>query len=314
MTIGAHSFGAGYMTRSIRPFKGSEDLHAILRFLRKCREIEPAGDYEHVGDLLWSMRNPSFDAKENICILSEGRRMVGYCIIDGSSFRFGTAPGADSSSDRALLHWAMVKSGASRSIHKIISTQVLETNSERMRLLAEKGFDQNVSYFTKMERNTGTGVEGRSLPDGFSFIDGPDSNMVDEYVRMHKAAWGKGSTYTAEVHAHVTRLPGYRRELNPTIITNDGRVAGSCICWIDRLNRLGEIEPLQVDPDFRRLGLAKSLVVEALRRMKRFGMDSALVYNASVNEAAGRLYATAGFRPNGRVLLYDRLTSDSRAF
>lgn len=139
-------------------------------------------------------------------------------------------------------------------------------------------------------------------------MDGPGEEMFDEYVRMHRSAWGAGSTYSAETHRKVTKLPGYLKELNPTVVKTGGHIVGSCICWPDTMNMIGEIKPLQVDPDYRRIGVARAIVLEAIIRMKLLGMERALVYNSGSNMRAGRLYASAGFKPNGRILIYEKQT------
>ena len=46
------------LAAAARPFAGPADLRAILHFLTACRAEAPAADYEHVGDLLWGLREP----------------------------------------------------------------------------------------------------------------------------------------------------------------------------------------------------------------------------------------------------------------
>ncbi len=69
-------------------------------------------------------------------------------------------------------------------------------------------------------------------------------------------------------------------------------------------NGVGEIEPLGTRPAFRRRGLARAVVLEAINRLKIHGAGTALVYGASVNEPARRLYASVGFRQSRTILTY----------
>jgi ribosomal protein S18 acetylase RimI-like enzyme len=49
-------------------------------------------------------------------------------------------------------------------------------------------------------------------------------------------------------------------------------------------------------------------VLEAINRLKARGAETALVYGASVNEPARRLYASAGFRPERKIFNYVKET------
>jgi mycothiol synthase len=67
------------------------------------------------------------------------------------------------------------------------------------------------------------------------------------------------------------------------------------VFWIDQRNRLGHPEPVGTRPDFRRRGLARSVLSHAMERMRAAGMDSvSLTYDAD-NLAARRLYESLGF-------------------
>ncbi len=207
-----------------------------------------------------------------------------------------------------LLEWGLSKTGLATARHSFSETtitQVLENNMDRRRLLSKYGFARESRHYTVLERDIGT-VEASCLPAGFYPASGPDECMVDAYVSMHRMAWGEGSTYSVEMHRHLQTCPGYNRELNPVIITVDGRIAGSCICWLDEFNLVGEIESLQIAPDFRKLGFGKALLSEAFIRVRRFITLKSLVYSASVNVPAERLYASAGFMPVGKILVYSR--------
>ncbi len=280
-------------------------MQKLLQFLQNCRKINPHGDFEHIGDLLWAMRNPEADPMENACFLIERNAIAGFGMIEGTFLTFRTLPDSTPDNDAALLQWAEKRARLSHP-HDPLQTQVREDNEERIRLLEQSGFKRSGNFFTAMERNTDLHGQEPVLPEGFSFMDGPGDDMLDEYVRMHRSAWGTGSTYSVEAHRRVTRLPGYAKELNPTVVSDGGRIAGSCICWPDKVNRIGEIEPLQVEPGYRRTGIAKAITLEAVFRMRLFGMEKALVYNSGSNIPAGRLYASSGFNPQGTILVYEK--------
>ena len=289
----------------LRPYSSGDDMQQLLQFLQNCRKIKPHGDFENTGDMLWAMRNPDSDPMDNVCFLIERNAVAGFGMIEGTSLTFRTLPDSAPDNDATLLEWAEDRARLSHP-HGPLQTQVREDNVERIHLLEQSGFKRSGNFFTAMERNTDLHGQQPVLPEGFSFMDGPGEEMFDEYVRMHRSAWGPGSTYSVEAHRRVTRLPGYAKELNPTVVTDGGRIAGSCICWPDTVNRIGEIEPLQVEPIYRRIGIARAITLKAVIRMKLFGMERVVVYNSSSNMPAGRAYASSGFNPQGRILVYEK--------
>ncbi len=86
--------------------------------------------------------------------------------------------------------------------------------------------------------------------------------------------------------------------------THVGDLLSSCIGWLDPVNKIAEIEPLGTRPAFARMGLARAVVLEVLRRMRAHGMETALVYGTHANEPARQLYLSAGFEPDRTIYNY----------
>lgn len=64
-----------------------------------------------------------------------------------------------------------------------------------------------------------------------------------------------------------------------------------------RAGRRGYVQRLAVHPDHRRAGVARALVVDGLRWLRRWRADRALVNTQEENTAAAALYRDLGFRP-----------------
>jgi ribosomal protein S18 acetylase RimI-like enzyme len=88
------------------------------------------------------------------------------------------------------------------------------------------------------------------------------------------------------------------------VMSPQGQVAAFCIVWTDDLTKVGHFEPVGTHPDFQRKGLGKSLLFEAMRRLKSEGMTEADVCTNHDNEAAIRLYESVGFQKSKRLLIY----------
>ncbi len=73
------------------------------------------------------------------------------------------------------------------------------------------------------------------------------------------------------------------------------RLAG--FCWTKRHDPgTSEIYVLAVDPDFRRRGIGRFLLLSALDHMTDSGCEKAILYVRDGEEAAERLYRSVGFR------------------
>ena len=96
-----------------------------------------------------------------------------------------------------------------------------------------------------------------------------------------------------EWYRNVQRAPLYRRDLDLVAVAPGGEFASFCTIWFDDVTRTGAFEPVGTAPSHQRQGLAKAVMSEGLRRIKRLG--ATLAYVGSYTPAAHALYASVGF-------------------
>jgi ribosomal-protein-alanine N-acetyltransferase len=82
----------------------------------------------------------------------------------------------------------------------------------------------------------------------------------------------------------------------------EGQVVGMLVLWL--IVDEAHIATLAIQPDYRRQGLAKRLLVEALRAAYQEGARQALLEVRAGNEAAQAMYCTFGFEEVGRRAKY----------
>ena len=97
------------------------------------------------------------------------------------------------------------------------------------------------------------------------------------------------------IYRNIMRLPGYRRELDIVVETEDGDLAACCTCWLDEENLVGEFEPVGCHPDYRQRGLTRAAMLEGMRRLRSLGAESAVVSTHPLNTPAMALYKSCGF-------------------
>jgi len=94
------------------------------------------------------------------------------------------------------------------------------------------------------------------------------------------------------------------------VTTTDGDAHITAYAVAGRAAHRGFLQRLAVDPDRQGNGIGSALVVDALRWMKRRGVDRAVVNTQERNEGAVRLYVRLGFRlqPGGLAVLRTSLS------
>ena len=110
-----------------------------------------------------------------------------------------------------------------------------------------------------------------------------------------------------EIERHLAAVPTTFRGENVVFAVRDevGKVIGFCWCVLyDPGTGLeGEVAEVYVDAAHRGRGIGEALVDRAVRLFRERGVTLAYVWTRPDNEAAVRLYRSAGFEPNRQVVL-----------
>lgn len=163
---------------------------------------------------------------------------------------------------------------------KSITIYVNEFDKEFKEILKSKGFkneekhDQYMSTF-KTEKQ----ISEITLPEGFKLQSLQDENDLN---KVHRVLW-RGFNHRDEPDDDLDgrRLmqsaPNYRKDLNIVVVAPDGNYVSYCGMWYDAVNKVGYVEPVATDPDYRKMGLGKAAVLEGVRRCKELEATQAYV-------------------------------------
>jgi GNAT superfamily N-acetyltransferase len=231
--------------------------------------------YCHPGDLVHRIYATPLGPRP-AQLWEDGNHIAGVEI----NARFGTvfdvfaAPalrGTDA--ERTMLRAARERGGT--------ETDVFTCDTVRIMLLEELGFHDYRVWDHVTERALGDRLPNSPIPDGYS-IRSPTPTDRTELAAARR-----------EVFDEQWTGPEIDGEL--VAVAPDGRVAAFTVIWCDGVNRVGLFEPVGTRPNYQRLGLARALMVEGLRRMSRAGMRRAIVEHDVTNSAATALYRALGF-------------------
>ena len=151
----------------------------------------------------------------------------------------------------------------------------------------------------KSKKGMATGVP----PPGYSLRPLAGAAEVGAYVDLHQAVF-ESKNMTLPWRETTLQQPDYRPELDLVIDAPGGGLAAFCIGWLSPDRLTGQIEPLGVAREYRRLNLGRLLLEECLRRMHALGAEQVLVLTDNFRGPALSLYQSAGFQVREPVLVY----------
>lgn len=139
-----------------------------------------------------------------------------------------------------------------------------------------------------------------ALPDGFHITTMKETYDPYQYLRVLWKGFnheldGEGEFQYSkekelEVHAEMIR-PYVDLNLKVAAIAPDGNFAAYCGMWYDAQAGYAVIEPVATDPEYRKMGLGKAVVLEGIRRVGELGAKTALVGSSQ------QFYYNIGLRP-----------------
>ncbi len=131
------------------------------------------------------------------------------------------------------------------------------------------------------------------LPAGYAILAMSEGGDRAERCRVQGLGFNHPDPavwMTVAEYAEVRKAPDYREDLDLAVRAPSGEYAACCILWHDARNKVCFFEPVCTRPEYRRLGLGRELLYEAMRRGRELG--AARAYVGSRQE----FYRSIGFR------------------
>jgi mycothiol synthase len=293
----------------MRRYTGLQDLQAMLDLLSEGRKADNGTYYIHRGDLQWWLFYtyvPPEIWQSSIHLWMENDRLIGWALLslDDTDFDVYAAPHLRGDPrEEEMLAWAVEQMSGHDHIRTV---WVAEDDTVRLCWMEENGFALEKDHFLYFKHSLVGSLDGAPLPEGFHLRS--SRGEKDARLRSVASYAAFGSSKPFEEYwlrtLRFTQSPVYIPEHEIFVVSPSGEIAAFCIIWTDELNKVGHFEPVGTHPDFQRMGLGKSLLMEGLRRLKFEGMNEADVCTNYDNPAAIRLYESVGFQKIKQLLTY----------
>jgi GNAT superfamily N-acetyltransferase len=285
-------------------YASPDDLRTMQALVQEAwRLVGPKND-RHVGDLAWGAyqhvgREPQWARR---LWFEEGQLVAyGWLYRPEATLDWQLHPERREVLD-PVLEWAEAE------VEGALVTSAVPEDTAAIETLRRRGYTEvdGEPWFAHMTRELDE-LEEPDVPGGFTLRTvGPGD--VGSRVEAHRSAFAP-SRVTVESYRNVMAAWPYRPELDCIAVAPDGRVASYVLVWYDDANRVGEFEPVGTHRDFRRLGLARAMSLDALRRLREAGGERAIVLcrGDEAYPAPKLLYESVGFWQHTRSAAFRRV-------
>ena len=134
----------------------------------------------------------------------------------------------------------------------------------------------------------------QSPAEGFALVDRTQRRGMPHPTRHRNGD---------EVEVRLGQCPLYDPELDLAVEAVDGRVAGYSLYWFDPVTKVGLVEPVRVEDEYQRRGLARAMLTAGIDRLMKKGAQRMKI--AYRTEPAAALYQDLGFQPTSTTTWYE---------
>jgi mycothiol synthase len=291
------------MSLSQRPLQNESDKALLLALAQKYRS-----ETLHDIDLPYRLCSWGLDELQNTQLwFDETGQLVGWAIMQTPfwTIDYQFAPQLVAELHPKILAWADTRAKAiidEPSGHDLWFAMAFTRQIARIKDLEALGFkSQTHAEYPRakalLRHTQPLASEMKPLPEGFTIRPLAGRAEAPAYVELHRAAFDT-KNMTKPWRARTLQHPLYRPDLDLVVTASNGRLAAFCIAWLDHDAKgtpIGRIEPLGVHPDFRKLGLGRAALVEAMRRLQTLGVNTIYVESDKTEGSTFNFYQSLGF-------------------
>lgn len=311
-----------------RPLRGERDYPAMAAIVAACRDagqLDFTATVESLTRDYANLRNS--ELPRDSIVAAVGGDPVGYGRVmwwqevDGKVMHyhfFYLMPAWQGRGiEEAILGWQEARLGAV-SVEQghespLLLAQAEQTEPGKQALYEAAGY-RPVAYHARMLRPTLEDIPEAPLPEGMEVrpVEPAHYRAIWEAdVEAFRDHWGAVEPQPGDYDRWLA-FPHFDPSLWRVAWEGD-EVVGQVLSFIDAADNAaqgrlrGYTENIAVRRPWRRRGLARALLVRSLHALRERGMqEAALTVHTENPNAAYRLYASVGFRPDGRTTAYQR--------
>jgi GNAT superfamily N-acetyltransferase len=273
------------MAVSLRQFAGGSDYAAVTNLLAGLYQPE-----NRDGNWLWPIweyayTHPMFDetSTNRIALWQDAGRIVALATYElrlGEAF-FSTSPDHAHLKPEMLAYAEDHLSASGDDGRRRLRAYVNDFDAPFEAAVLDRGYVKDPDSHRPMSQFVIPSPFAEiGLPDGFRLQSLADDNDLRKWHRcLHRGFNHPGEPPEdgIEGRRRMQSGPHYRKDIAIVAVAPNGDFVSFCGMWFDLANRLGYVEPVATDPDYRRRGLGRACVLEGIRRCGDLGATVAYV-------------------------------------
>ena len=166
-------------------------------------------------------------------------------------------------------------------------------------LLSDLGFQKGEIEGDIQVRPIDSPVPTYVLPEGYTIRNAVIEMDFLKYREVQMTVFPHIVSMSLELLQLYSTASFYQEDLDIVAIDPDGKFAALCTARIDPLSKIAELEPVGTHPDHRKLGLARAVICESLKRLENYKPSAVVILGAAPTYGARRLYESVGFVNEG---------------
>jgi ribosomal protein S18 acetylase RimI-like enzyme len=274
---------------------GLDGLALATQLLQRARRADPTAGLWEAADVQWWWRAPrASDEVEKLFWVDDNGPVAGVLLTSWANEVWQCDPvvvphasgvNSDAVWDQALEHAAKY---ASKGIDVPVggNDRTFQELAQRSGLTA--AHQDNTAWMDASDRPAVA-----APPEGFALVDRAGREDVPHPMRHRN---GEG------IQRRLSQCSLYDPEFDLAIETDDGQVAGYSLYWFDPTTKVGLVEPVRVEGEFHRRGLARVMLSAGINRLVARGAERVKV--SYETDAAATLYESIGFQPTSTATWY----------
>lgn len=263
--------------------RGRERLAATTFILQRARITEPVNGIWDAADVQWWWRRPRMTDELDLPVWLDELGPVAAVGLSAWGDTWQTDAFVASPNVALEEVWTETMAAANRFSPRSLRLITPEKNIKQIQLAEQSGFALSD------EKSGTTWLEIDDRPK-VSEIGG--FKIVDRSMRAQSGhpMIGRNGEF---VESRLKECSLYDPILDLAVEDSDGNIAGYALFWFDTTTSVGMLEPLRIEENYQRRGLASFLIAVGLERLAQKGASRVKVGFES--ETAAKLYSKVGF-------------------
>jgi len=250
---------------------------------------------------------PYEDEEDNeVKIWMESKKVIAVTILEGTDLTINCHPDFKFA-ELDMIQWAeqeRKKLKDKTAEENVLNITTLESDVKRIKLLEKLGYINTGFVCYSRIRPNDLEIPDYELPEGYEI---KQLDMEIDFLKYREVIGSvfKHCNKMIEESARLfTKASFYNPDLDLVVVAPDGNFAAFCTIRLESERIIAEFEPVGTHPNHRKLGLAKAVMLEGLKRLENYQPTIVCIPDAAATAGANKLYDSIGFTEKEEVQIW----------